>query len=90
MPARVVRGLLAERGRTALGVDSTEASITVARAKSGAVAWLLGDANSLPCSSGAGGDDRECRPASLPAFDAELAVMTGNVDRPGREFAEAG
>jgi ubiquinone/menaquinone biosynthesis C-methylase UbiE len=55
--------LLAESGRTVVGVDPAEASLEVARSKDGAegVTWLHGDAT------------------TVPALDADLAVMTGNV-----------
>ena len=55
--------LLAESGRTVVGVDPAEASLEVARAKdaTGRITWVQGDA------------------ASVPAVGADLAVMTGNV-----------
>lgn len=55
--------LLAESGRTVVGVDPAEASLEVARAKAGsaAVTWLHGDAT------------------TAPALGFDLAVMTGNV-----------
>ncbi|WP_433225945.1 class I SAM-dependent methyltransferase [Microtetraspora malaysiensis] len=55
--------LLADGGRTVVGVDPAEASLEVARSKdpAGRVTWLHGDA------------------ATVPALDADLAVMTGNV-----------
>lgn len=55
--------LLAERGRTVVGVDPAEASLAIARAKDrdGRVTWLHGDAT------------------TLPPLAADLAVMTGNV-----------
>ena len=55
--------LLAENGRTVMGVDPARASLEVARSKdkAGAVTWIYGDA------------------AKASAFDADLAVMTGNV-----------
>jgi SAM-dependent methyltransferase len=55
--------LLAESGRTVVGVDPAEASLEVARAKDAAarVTWVQGDAT------------------TVPAFGADLAVMTGNV-----------
>lgn len=53
--------LLAERGRTVVGVDPAEASLAVARSKSTEVTWLHGDAT------------------TVPALDADLALMTGNV-----------
>jgi len=55
--------LLAERGRTVIGVDPAEASLEVAKAKdrTGRITWIHGDA------------------ATLPALGADVAVMTGNV-----------
>lgn len=55
--------LLAESGRTVVGVDPAEASLEVAKSKdrTGRVTWGHGDAT------------------TLPAFAADLAVMTGNV-----------
>lgn len=55
--------LLAESGRTVVGVDPAVASLEVAKSKSGAerVTWLHGDAT------------------TVPAVGADLAVMTGNV-----------
>jgi SAM-dependent methyltransferase len=55
--------LLAENGRTVVGVDPAEASLNVARSKDpdGKVGWIHGDAS------------------ALPALEADLAVMTGNV-----------
>jgi SAM-dependent methyltransferase len=55
--------LLAAGGRTVVGVDPAEASLTIARAKDGAakVRWIHGDAT------------------ALPPLNADLAVMTGNV-----------
>ncbi|SHG22221.1 class I SAM-dependent methyltransferase [Streptoalloteichus hindustanus] len=55
--------LLAESGRTVVGVDPAEASLEVARAKdpTGRITWAHGDAT------------------ALPALEADLAVMTGNV-----------
>jgi SAM-dependent methyltransferase len=55
--------LLAESGRTVLGVDPASASLEVARAKdtSAPITWVQGDAT------------------AMPLFDADLAVMTGNV-----------
>lgn len=57
---------LAASGRAVVGVDPAAASLEVARTKprAGDVAWLLGDATTLP--------------ASL-AGTVDLAVMTGNV-----------
>ncbi|WP_049577080.1 class I SAM-dependent DNA methyltransferase [Nonomuraea sp. SBT364] len=40
--------LLAARGVEVVGVDPAEASLEVARAKSGTVRWILGDATTLP------------------------------------------
>jgi SAM-dependent methyltransferase len=55
--------LLAESGRTVVGVDPAEASLAVAMAKdqTGRITWIHGDAT------------------ALPASEADLAVMTGNV-----------
>ncbi len=55
--------LLAESGRTVMGVDPAEASLEVARAKkaTGRITWVHGDAT------------------TVPAFGADLALMTGNV-----------
>lgn len=55
--------LLADSGRTVVGVDPAEASLGVARSKdpAGRVTWVHGDAT------------------SLPALGFDLAVMTGNV-----------
>jgi len=55
--------LLADRGRTVVGVDPAEASLEVARAKdpAGRVTWVHGDATTVPTTG------------------ADLAVMTGNV-----------
>lgn len=67
--------LLADTGRTVMGVDPAEASLDVARSKTraktrsrarskdeaGKVTWVHGDAT------------------TVPSFDADLAVMTGNV-----------
>jgi SAM-dependent methyltransferase len=55
--------LLAESGRTVVGVDPAEASLEVARAKkaTGRITWVHGDAT------------------TVPAFGADLALMTGNV-----------
>jgi SAM-dependent methyltransferase len=55
--------LLAESGRSVVGVDPAEASLAVARAKdaTGCITWVHGDAT------------------MVPAFGADLAVMTGNV-----------
>jgi SAM-dependent methyltransferase len=40
--------LLAESGRTVVGVDPAEASLKVARARDGRVTWILGDATAVP------------------------------------------
>lgn len=55
--------LLAENGRTVVGVDPAAASLEIAKSKDGAtrITWIHGDAT------------------TLPALDADLAVMTGNV-----------
>lgn len=55
--------LLAESGRTVVGVDPAEASLEVAKSKNGAagVTWVHGDAT------------------TVPALGADLAVMTANV-----------
>jgi SAM-dependent methyltransferase len=55
--------LLAESGRTVVGVDPAEASIEVARSKdrTETITWVRGDAT------------------TVPALGADLAVMTGNV-----------
>lgn len=55
--------LLAESGRTVVGVDLAAESLAVARKKdkTGRVTWLHGDAT------------------TVPPLDADLAVMTGNV-----------
>ncbi|MBU3060300.1 class I SAM-dependent methyltransferase [Nocardia sp. NEAU-G5] len=55
--------LLAEGGRTVVGVDPAQASLDVAKSKSGAaeVTWLHGDAT------------------IVPRLGVDLAVMTGNV-----------
>ncbi|WP_433356305.1 class I SAM-dependent methyltransferase [Microtetraspora malaysiensis] len=55
--------LLADNGRTVVGVDPAEASLEVARSKdpAGRITWLHGDAT------------------TIPALNADLAVMTGNV-----------
>ena len=55
--------LLAQAGRTVVGVDPAAASLEVARSKDGAatVTWIHGDA------------------AQAPAAGADLALMTGNV-----------
>jgi SAM-dependent methyltransferase len=60
--------MLADRGRTVVGVDPAEASLEVARSKDqdGRITWVHGDATTLPA----------------PVADlggADLAVMTGNV-----------
>ncbi|MEV4460212.1 class I SAM-dependent methyltransferase [Microbispora sp. NPDC049633] len=55
--------LLADAGRTVMGVDPAEASLRIAASKdpAGRVTWVHGDAT------------------RLPPFGADLAVMTGNV-----------
>ncbi len=55
--------LLADGGRTVVGVDPAAASLEVAKAKdaAGRVTWIHGDAS------------------AVPALDADLAIMTGNV-----------
>ena len=55
--------MLAESGRTVVGIDPALASLEVARSKDKAatITWIHGDAT------------------KAPAFDADLAVMTGNV-----------
>ena len=55
--------LLAESGRTVVGVDPAEASLEVARAKdaAGRITWVRGDAT------------------IVPSVGFDLAVMTGNV-----------
>ncbi|WP_432863853.1 class I SAM-dependent methyltransferase [Microbispora rosea] len=55
--------LLADSGRTVMGVDPAEASLRIARSKdrAGRITWIHGDAT------------------EVPAFGADLAVMTGNV-----------
>jgi SAM-dependent methyltransferase len=55
--------LLAETGRTVVGVDPAEASLEIARSKdpTARITWIHGNAT------------------TLPALDADLAVMTGNV-----------
>jgi SAM-dependent methyltransferase len=55
--------LLAQTGRTVVGVDPAEASLEVAKSKDGTagITWVHGDA------------------ATAPAVGADLAVMTGNV-----------
>lgn len=55
--------LLAESGRTVVGVDPAEASVEVAKSKdrTAKITWLQGDAT------------------TAPALGADLAVMTGNV-----------
>jgi SAM-dependent methyltransferase len=55
--------LLAEGGRTVVGVDPAEASLEVAKSKDRAarITWVHGDAT------------------TVPALDTDLAVMTGNV-----------
>ena len=60
--------LLAESGRTVVGVDPAEASLEVARAKdtTGRITWVQGDATSVPA-------------LGADVLGADLAVMTGNV-----------
>jgi SAM-dependent methyltransferase len=55
--------LLAETGRTVIGVDPAGASLEAAKAKdrTGRITWVHGDA------------------ATMPELQADLAVMTGNV-----------
>jgi SAM-dependent methyltransferase len=55
--------LLADSGRTVVGIDPAWASLEVARSKdaAGRITWVHGDA------------------AAVPALGADLAVMTGNV-----------
>jgi ubiquinone/menaquinone biosynthesis C-methylase UbiE len=55
--------LLAESGRTVLGVDPAQASLEIAKSKDGTarVTWVHGDAT------------------TLPMLGADLVVMTGNV-----------
>lgn len=55
--------MLAESGRTVVGVDPAEASLEVARLKdrTGSISWIHGDAT------------------TVPALGADLALMTGNV-----------
>ncbi|MCA1601190.1 MAG: class I SAM-dependent methyltransferase [Acidobacteria bacterium] len=55
--------LLAESGRTVVGVDPAEASLEVAKSKdrTARITWVHGDAT------------------TVPALGADLAVMTGNV-----------
>ena len=55
--------LLAESGRTVVGVDPSQASLEVARSKEqpDGITWLHADVT------------------AVPALDADLAVMTGNV-----------
>ncbi|TQS22490.1 class I SAM-dependent methyltransferase [Microbispora sp. KK1-11] len=55
--------LLADSGRTVMGVDPAEASLRIAGSKdrTGRITWVHGDAT------------------EVPAFGADLAVMTGNV-----------
>jgi SAM-dependent methyltransferase len=75
--------LLAERGRTVIGVDPAEASLEVAKAKdrTGRITWVHGDATALGRAK-----RRETvlgrakrREAVLPALGADIALMTGNV-----------
>jgi SAM-dependent methyltransferase len=55
--------LLADSGRTVVGIDPAEASLEIAKSKqsTGTITWLHGDAT------------------TVPPLDADLAVMTGNV-----------
>ena len=55
--------LLADNGRTVVGVDPAEASLEIARSKdpTARITWIHGDAT------------------TVPALDADLALMTGNV-----------
>lgn len=55
--------LLADSGRTVVGVDPAEASLEVAKSKdpTGRITWVHGDAT------------------TVPALGADLAMMTGNV-----------
>jgi SAM-dependent methyltransferase len=55
--------LLAESGRTVMGIDPAGASLEVAKAKDATarITWVHGDAT------------------TMPSFGADLAVMTGNV-----------
>jgi SAM-dependent methyltransferase len=55
--------LLADSGRTVVGVDPAGASLEIAKSKdpTGRITWVHGDAT------------------AVPALDADLAVMTGNV-----------
>jgi SAM-dependent methyltransferase len=55
--------MLAESGRTVVGVDPARASLEMAKSKdkTATITWIHGDAT------------------KAPAFDADLAVMTGNV-----------
>ncbi|WP_030917579.1 class I SAM-dependent methyltransferase [Streptosporangium amethystogenes] len=55
--------LLADSGRTVVGVDPAKASLEIAKSKdrTGRITWIHGDA------------------ATAPTLDADLAVMTGNV-----------
>jgi SAM-dependent methyltransferase len=55
--------LLADNGRTVVGVDPAGASLEIAKSKdkTATITWIHGDAT------------------KSPAFDADLAVMTGNV-----------
>ena len=65
--------LLADRGRTVIGVDPAEASLEVAKAKdrTGRITWVHGDATTV--------GRAKRREAVLPALGADLALMTGNV-----------
>jgi SAM-dependent methyltransferase len=65
--------LLADGGRTIVGVDPAEASLEVAKSKdrTGRITWVQGDATTL--------GRAKRREAVLPALAADLALMTGNV-----------
>jgi SAM-dependent methyltransferase len=75
--------LLAERGRTVIGVGPAEASLEVAKAKdrTGRITWVHGDATALGRAkrreTALGRAKR--REAVLPALGADIALMTGNV-----------
>jgi SAM-dependent methyltransferase len=80
--------VLAETGRTVVGVDPAAACIAVARSKDGsaAVTWIHGDAAAIPAAGAdAAGADAAAIPAAgadaarADAAGADLAVMTGNV-----------
>ncbi|MCU1701250.1 MAG: Methyltransferase type 11 [Mycobacterium sp.] len=65
--------LLADGGRTIVGVDPAEASLEVAKSKdrTGRITWVHGDATIL--------GRAKRREAVLPALAADLALMTGNM-----------